>query len=311
MNKIFVESLKDAVGDEIKEVFYLSSIEKCFGSKEHYRLKLRDNSGTITGIIWPNYINENYLNMADNVVFVEGTITTYMGEVQITVEKLSIVDNFNPMDFCPIGDNLVVYENKLIELIEGIQKTHIKELLYKFFHNDSIMNRFKTLQGGSKVHHVCIGGVLIHTINVVKTCLEVASHYVHHNNFDLDILVAAALLHDIGKIKEYEPFPINRKTTAGRMLGHIIMGNNMVYMAIKENESFPEEDAIKLLHCLATHHGTIDTIIPAMCVEAVILSRADELDARVDCFNNIINSNQDNKEILSFDRTIKQYVYKG
>ena len=316
--ELFIYDLKKLVNERITETFFLKSITEVVKEKAYYRVVLADKTGEINCFIWQEFIDPVYLKFEKMFVLVEGRVSEYEGRTQILIEKMAPMKEYVLEDFCPVAENIDGLKQELLTFIKKVKKPHFNALLKNIFHNEAFFNAFSKKQAGSMVHHVYIGGLLEHTLNVTNICINTVKLYqkrnpnYFHEGFDIDLLVTAALLHDIGKVKEYASFPINKKTTGGRLVGHLNYGVGMVYTAIRELDiEFPNADIDKLLHCLVTHHGVIDGIIPPMITEAVILCRADEMDARIDAFESAIAKDTSHDEFTNYNRLMDLYVYKN
>lgn len=316
--EVFVRDLKELINEGIKETFFLKSITEIVKEKTYYKVVLTDKTGEINCFIWQEFIDPVYLKLEKMFVLVEGRVSEYEGRTQVLIEKMAPIKEYVLEDFCPTIENIDELKQELLAFISKIKKPHFKALLENIFHNEAFLNIFSKRQAGTKVHHVYIGGLLEHTLNVTNICINTVKLYrkrnpnYFHEGFDIDLLVTAALLHDIGKTKEYSSFPMNKKTIGGRLVGHLSYGVGMVYAAIREIDvEFPDIDADKLLHCLTTHHGVIDGIIPPMITEAVILCRADEMDARIDAFESAITKDIGHDEFTNYNRVMDLYIYKN
>ena len=137
------------------------------------------------------------------------------------------------------------------------------------------------------MHHGFVGGLLEHTLGVTKNCDYFAKMYPVLNR---DLLLTAAIFHDIGKLKELSTFPENDYTDAGQLLGHIMIGAEWVGDAIKSINGFPVGLANELKHCILAHHGELEFGSPKKpaLVEALALSFADNIDAKMETFRELL-----------------------
>lgn len=147
--------------------------------------------------------------------------------------------------------------------------------------------RFKFHSAAKSVHHGFVGGLLEHTLGVTKNCDYFAKMYPVLNR---DLLLTAAIFHDIGKLKELSTFPENDYTDAGQLLGHIMIGAEWVGDAIKSIDGFPVVLANELKHCILAHHGELEFGSPKKpaLVEALALSFADNIDAKMETFRELL-----------------------
>lgn len=312
--KTFVSDLKreSSVGMEFKDVFFLKKIKKeDNGSVASYLVTLSDKTGEIIGRIWKENMNEVYLDYGEMVVVAVGKVTTYRGFNNLIITSLEKAEKYDTHDLIEVAPGIDELYNNFIEKYHAdVKKPHLLKLLDSFYMNEACSKRFKRLQGAKQMHHVKVGGYLEHINTIYDISKTVANQYILHPFFDIEVLLTAAALHDVGKVYEYMPLPINKRTDIGVLLGHLALSVCMVYKAISDIPDFPEADKVKLLHCIYTSHGDQDKIIKPACIEALILHRVDEMDARVDGFNNIIATDFSKDNFTKYNKTYEQYIYK-
>ena len=190
----------------------------------------------------------------------------------------------------------------LLALIQSIKQPYLRQLLESFFVKDEVfVKAFRNSSAAKTVHHGFIGGLLEHTLSVAKLCDYYCSAY---PILKRDLLLTAALCHDIGKIREISPFPENDYTDDGQLLGHIVMGSQMLTEQAAKIEGFPHELLSQLQHCILAHHGKYEfgsPKIPAL-IEALALNYADDTDAKLETFKEILESNSDKSGWLGYNR---------
>ncbi|GAH22089.1 unnamed protein product, partial [marine sediment metagenome] len=184
----------------------------------------------------------------------------------------------------------IVYSN-----IESIKNIYLKKLLKTFFDDQEFVEKFKKAPAATKVHQPYLGGLLEHTVNVVNICETVGSIYKEMNR---DFLIAMAILHDIGKIREYAYDKVLEHTDEGKLLGHITIGIEMIGQKIKSLDNFPKDLELMVKHTLLSHHGHFEFGSPRLpsILAAIALHYADEMDAKVSGFINIKEENKNFKE---------------
>ena len=165
------------------------------------------------------------------------------------------------------------------------------------------INAFKKSSAAKTVHHGFVGGLLQHTLSVVKLCDYYCTAYERLNK---DLLITAAICHDIGKIKEISPFPQNDYTDAGQLLGHIYIGAHLVENSCDKIEGFPERLKRELVHCILAHHGELEYGSPKKpaLVEAFALNFADNADAKFQTLIELMSGDEENLDWLGFQRTL-------
>ena len=157
------------------------------------------------------------------------------------------------------------------------------------------------------IHHGFVGGLLEHTLSVTKLCDFYTTRYAHLNH---DLLITAAICHDIGKTKELSLFPSNDYTDEGQLIGHIVTGVEMIHDAIREIPGFPVVLANELKHCIVAHHGELEYGSPKKpaLMEAMALNLADNTDARMETMTEIFDRSEDNLEWLGFNRIFESNI---
>lgn len=174
-------------------------------------------------------------------------------------------------------------------LIDSIENKYLKMLLEDLFKKDAaFIKDFKKSSAAKTVHHGFVGGLLEHTLSVTKLCDFYCKSYPLLNR---DLLLSAAICHDIGKTKELSAFPENDYTDEGQFLGHIIIGCEMIGERIRGIDGFPNMLANELKHCILSHHGELEFGSPKKpaIMEAVALTFADNTDAKMQTFTEVLN----------------------
>lgn len=173
------------------------------------------------------------------------------------------------------------YVETLDSMIESVNSEHLKNLLTTVFDkNGEIYRLFLKSTAASNNHHVGVGGLLFHTISVAKLALDISSNYPEVNR---DMVLAGALLHDIGKIYSYTSGPGFEYTDKGKLENHIVIGIQILTKEIGMMENFPEDLEMILIHIVSSHHGALEfgsPVIPKI-PEAVVVHFADEIDAKM------------------------------
>jgi len=306
--------IKDLIENERIVEHYLckkKEIRESKVGKNFFSLKLQDKTGTIDAKIW-EVTKEIQPFEEGDVVKIDGTVGSYNNEPQLKILKLrkSSHGEYEISDLIPatkknIGD---MFE-KIRALINSIQHPKIKILLENIFENEERAEIFKSHSAAMHMHHSYMGGLLEHTLSVAEICVFLGARYKYVN---ADILLAGALLHDIGKIYELSALPQNDYTDDGQMLGHIIIGIELVSAEISKIEKFPHEIASLIKHCIVAHHGEYEfgsPKIPATS-EAMILHFADNIDAKITTFSEIYEKDSSPGLWTTFQKSLGRYVRK-
>ena len=258
--------------------------------KDYYTLKLQDRTGTVDGKIWCIHGGIGDFEV-DDIIQVEGETLLYQDNMQLNVTKVKKAEGgYDLKDFLPhTKKDINVLETSLMDFIEQVQNSYLKQLLETIFYEDNLFDAFTKHSGGKTVHHAYLNGLLEHTITVTQIGVQLANLY---EGVCKDYVIAGCLLHDIGKLRELTPFPRNDYSDEGQLLGHLIIGAEMVHDVAREIEGFPEEIERILKHILIAHHGEYEYGSPKRpkCIEAMIVHLADYSDSRLKMMEEMLES---------------------
>lgn len=280
--------------------------------KPYDNLILQDKTGTLDGKVWDP--NSQGIAEYEEMDFIEvfGEVTSYNGNLQLNIKQLHKCQEgeYHPADYMPTTEKSVdgMYE-MLLAYASQIENPYLKKMVdYYFREDEAFIKRFKAHSAAKSVHHGFSGGLLEHTLSVVRLC----EYYVHaYTIFNKDLLYAAALFHDIGKTKELSSFPENDYTDDGQLLGHIVIGVEMADEAIRSIDGFPPKLASELKHCIIAHHGELEFGSPKKpaLAEALALNHADCTDAKFQTLTEIFKD-KDTKDWLGFNRLFESNLRK-
>lgn len=284
MKTQYVRDLGD--GSRTDSLFSLRSrdIRSARTGDAYLALELSDCSGAIPAVMFRPSPADEALPVG-TVVRVRGTVTTYRGVRRVSVESLRPVEAFEPRDFLPSG--VRDREEMLAELrvlVKRVRDPRLRAVVRAVFGAPGFIDRFVACPGGTGRHHAYIGGLLEHTIAVATLCESLAASY---GTVDHDLLVAAALLHDVGKTEELSFDTGFDYTDAGRLVGHVVLGERIVSRAIDGlSRPLPDDVALRLRHAVLAHHGEREWGAPCQpcSLEALLLHHADNLDAQAAAF---------------------------
>ena len=280
-------------GQRVQETYLVRKIivGKTKAGKDYWSVSLGDSTGTIDAKIW-NPPDTAIAELSElDYVAVTGDIQEYRGELQMVVRNLRRADpsEVDPADFMPSTQKNVerMYQD-LLTLVNSVNAPYFRTLLLSFFDDEKLADEFRKHSAAKSVHHSFVGGLLEHTLSVAQICDFFAGHYVFLNR---DLLITAALLHDIGKIYELNDFPANDYSDAGQLLGHIYIGAHMIENRADTIEGFPRKKKDELIHCILAHHGELEFGSPKKpeLAEAIALSFADNVDAKLETFKEAVD----------------------
>ena len=280
--------------------------------KAFLSLRLSDKTGEIDAKVWELTSNIQPFEEGD-VVKVDGIVAVYQNDLQMKISKLrrSSEGEFVPADYVPISARDVnEMHTKLVAIVEGVKNPFVKKLLENIFiNNGELVEMLKRHQAAMHMHHGYVGGLLEHTLSVAEISLFLGERY-HYVNVDL--LTAGALLHDIGKLYELRPLPHNEYTDDGQMLGHIIIGVEMVTAEVAKIQDFPSEAASLIKHLIVSHHGEFEFGSPKLPAtpEAMLLHFADNIDAKLTTFSEAYQKDKSQGKWLGYQKALGRYIRK-
>lgn len=284
-------------------------VAKTKAGKTYYSLLLQDKTGTIDAKIWELSNGIEHFD-AMNYIKVEGQVTTFQGSYQLNVRRVRKVKEgeYYPEDYIPCtSKNVDAMYKEVLVMINKTTDIYLRKLLINIFGDKTFEKRFKTHSAAKRVHHGFMGGLLEHTLSVAKLCEFYCTQYPILNR---DLLITAALCHDIGKLEELSTFPENDYTDEGQLIGHIIIGTLFLEDKMREIPSFPAKLANELKHCILAHHGELEFGSPKKpaLVEAVALSFADNTDAKLQTFKEALAEKKDGEEWLGYNRFFESNI---
>jgi len=293
-------------GDRVFDIYLCkhkqSAVTK--NGKPYDTVILQDKTGTVDAKIWdPNSAGIDDFDSLDYIE-VYGDVTSFQGALQVNVKRIRLCreGEYDPADYLPVSKkNITMMYKELLGYIGSIENIYLKKLLEAFFVEDEDFIRvFQKSSAAKSVHHGFVGGLLEHTLSVVKLCDYFCSTY---PLLKRDLLLAAAMCHDIGKTKEISLFPQNDYTDNGQLLGHIVMGSEMIGEKVRNIPGFPEVLSAQLKHCILAHHGEYEYGSPKKpaIMEALALNLADNADAKLETFTEILEGSTE-QGWLGFNR---------
>lgn len=285
----------------INDIFFLKDVEfRVRRDKKTIDMffKIVDKTGEIEAINWD--VSNDKVEELSKIEFarVQGYVTKKKGDgtLQATISSLLETAPFDYSDYLPRSkENLDELMQKIFSKIDSIKNSHLKNLLKSLFDDQEFAEKFKRAPAATKVHQPYIGGLLEHTVNVVTICETIGNIYKEINR---DFLITMAILHDIGKIREYAYDKVIEHTDEGKLLGHISIGLEMVDQKIRSMDNFPKDLELMVKHTLLSHHGHFEFGSPRLpsILAAIALYYADEMEAKVSGFINIKAENKDFNE---------------
>jgi 3'-5' exoribonuclease len=310
----FIQELRE--NDFIKNEIYLCKSKQVLtgkSGKSYVSLILQDKTGTIDAKIW-DFGSEIEQYEAMDFVHIDARVTSFQDALQLNVSKIykGREGEYYPEDYFPVTNkDIETMYREVKEYIASIKDPYLKTLSEDFFVNNAdFIKSFKSHSAAKSVHHGFVGGLLEHTLSVVKLCEFYTTSYPVLNK---DLLITAALFHDIGKIEELSSFPENDYTNDGQLLGHIFIGANMVNNHIKKMAKFPPKLANELVHCILAHHGELEYGSPKKpaTAEAMALHFADNTDAKLQSMTELLGSGDPKSEWMGYQRLFESNIMRS
>lgn len=306
----FIKDFKD--GDRVFDIYLCkhkqSAVTK--NGKPYDNVILQDKTGTIDAKIWePNNAGIDDFDALDYVE-VYGDVSSFQGALQVSVKRVRRCreGEFNPADYLPVSKKGIepMYA-ELKGIINSLSNPYLKKLMQSIFVEDkAFVKAFCNSSAAKSIHHGFVGGLLEHTLSVTKLCDYYCSAY---PILKRDLLLSAAMCHDIGKARELSAFPENDYTDEGQLLGHIVMGAEMVGEKIRAIDGFPKVLGNELRHCILAHHGKLEYGSPKTpaLIEALALNYADDTDAKIQTFTEILEAGPE-KGWMGYNRLLESNV---
>lgn len=301
-------------GDQVSDIYLCKS--KTTGTskfgKTFYSLTLQDKTGMVDGKVWELTNAIEHFEAMDYIL-VRGQVTSFQGSNQLNIQQIRKAQEgeYEMMDYMPSTTKDIdgMYK-ELLGMIDKTQDQYLKKLAQMVFVEDpEFAKAFKVHSAAKSVHHGYIGGLLEHSLSVGKLCEAYASLYPQLNR---DLLVMCALFHDIGKVEELSAFPENDYTDEGQLVGHIVMGTMKLDAMMKQIPGFPVKLANEVKHLILSHHGELEYGSPKKpaLMEALALSHADNIDAKMETFFEVIDKQGDEQEWTGFQRLLDTRIRK-
>ena len=257
--------------------------------KYFIQMELRDRTGAIKAIRW-DATPELYSSCGvDDFLRIGGRVEEFQQHLQIIVDELAkvIEETVDLSDFLPhTGRNITEMQASLRAIVEEVKSPPLRRLLTDFLEDPEVHSGLARCPAGKSLHHAYIGGLLEHVLSLANAARRLAPNY---PQLDGDLLVAGAVLHDIGKLRELSFARTFRYTDVGQLVGHIALGITWVEEKARKIADFPYELLAHVQHIIASHHGLAEhgAVKPPMTPEAMAFHYLDDMDAKLACLDSI------------------------
>ena len=313
MKMRYIETFHE--GNHISDIYLCKTkqIQLTKTGKEYGNLILQDKTGTIEAKIWD--LSSPGVGEFDamDYVHIEADVTLFQNANQLNVRRIRTAreGEYVEADYLPVSKKEIgkMYE-ELLGFVRSVKNPWLNQLLSGYFVEDKeFAKAFQFHSAAKTVHHGFVGGLLEHTLSVVKLCDYYAGYY---KTLNRDLLLTAAMFHDIGKMQELSRFPENDYTDDGQLLGHIMIGTEMISERIRQIPDFPPRLASELKHCILAHHGELEYGSPKKpaLLEALALNFADNTDAKMETMIEALAAGGTNKGWLGYNRLLETNIRK-
>lgn len=309
----YIESFRE--GERISGIYLCKNRQSAVTKtgKAYENVILQDKTGTADAKIWdPNSQGiDDFANL--DYVDIVADVTSFQGQMQLNIKRARKAreGEYNPVDYLPVSSKDIneMYQ-ELLGFVAKVKNPYLSQLLKSFFVEDKdFVKAFKFSSAAKTVHHGFVGGLLEHTLSVTKLCDYYINYYSMING---DLLYTAAMCHDIGKVYELSAFPANDYTDEGQLLGHIMIGAEMVGDRIRQIPGFPVKLGNELKHCILAHHGELEYGSPKKpaLLEAIALNFADNTDAHMQTMIEALKVAGENQGWLGYNRLFESNIRK-
>ncbi len=276
------------------------------------RLELGDRSGTIEARVWENAGQVAGAFDRDDIVKVQARVESYRGKTQLAVDKLrrAAPGEVDLADYFPhTTEDVDKLYARLREHVSDIRNPWLSRLLAGVMDDPAIAPRLKRAPAAKMMHHAFLGGLLEHVVSLCDLCRLVAGHY---RELDADLLLAGAILHDIGKLDELCYERSFNYTLEGRLLGHIILEVELVGKKMDAMHGFPAELKTLIKHLLISHHGHYEFGSPKlpMFPEALALHFLDDLDSKLAAARSVLGADSGEGQWTAYSRALNRRLLR-
>jgi 3'-5' exoribonuclease len=312
---IYLQDIKP--GDKIASSFLVAEKSMAFSQKgsAYLNVRLKDKTGETDGKVWDNAAEWDRVFKKGDIIFIEGRAQSYRNTLQISIitVKPCAPEDTDPSDYLPVSkmDTQAMFQD-ILAFIDTLSSDPLKKLRAAFFHDEKTAELFQRAPAAKGFHHIYLGGLLEHTLSVVRLLDHAAGHYPQLNR---DLLIAGGMLHDIGKIYEFSYDGLIAYSDEGRMIGHLVMGVEMINKKLETIADFPPQLALELRHIILSHHGEFEYGSPKRpkTMEALVIHFMDDLDAKLNAFQSFVAADAVNADSdwTTYNRFFERYLFKG
>ncbi len=309
----FISDITD--GQVVEDLFMVQEFSKAETKtgKSYLSLKLMDKSGELVAKVWDQAEKWEPHCPAGAVIAIKARCSSYRNALQLSVTEITRIPD-EEVDFSAFVPSskydIEALAAEFLALAQAVSDPFINKLLLSFFADEDFFALFKKAPAAKMMHHAYLGGLLEHTLGVARLADAVSRLY---PSLDRSLLMAGAMLHDIGKIKEFS-FDSHRfdYSDAGRLMGHMVMGVEMVQERITTIKDFPQELGVRVKHLILSHHGRHDFGSPTlpMLLEGFALNFIDDMDAKINTIEKVsAQANEEGYQWSDYQRSLERFLF--
>jgi len=310
--RVWIKDLR--AGSDLEEIYAVRTVDirQRRGGGSYLAATLGDRTGEVTALVWQNVDRFRGVLEVGNVVTVKGQVQRYNQQLQIVVRQAEVVSEARVDEELFLRSSSIdptLLWKRLMDAIEDVGDPDLRRLLSLVFSDPEVEERFRVAPAARSMHHAFRSGLLEHTMSVAAIAGLLAGHY----DLDADLVMAGALLHDLGKIWELEIGASIEYTDDGRLIGHLPMETLFVEKKLGELENFPRETRRQLLHMLLSHHGEYGFGSPRRpkTPEALLVHMADNLDSKMAGMLEAITAGGSGDEAWTpYSRILERHIYR-
>ncbi|MEZ8220876.1 3'-5' exoribonuclease [Candidatus Fervidibacteria bacterium JGI MDM2 JNZ-1-D12] len=305
------------VGDYVDTIVVVKSKRRIpYRNRPGYYLAflLKDKTGAVDARVWEDAERVDHEISERDVVRVRGIVELYQQLPQVRVASIEKVEEgeYDWADLVPRTEQDVeALWRRVRDAIESVRNQYLSSLLRTFFDDPEFVEAFKNAPASLYLHHNWVGGLIEHICSVLDLAETICQHY---PELDRDLLITGVLLHDVGKVREYSWQTDIDRTDEGRLLGHLVLGDEMVAEKIKQIPNFPPELAMRVRHMLISHHGVGEwgSPRPPMTLEAAALHFLEFTDAQLRKFATVLKERREPESAwTTYERTLGRRLFAG
>ncbi len=310
---IFIKDLKG--NDVVRSTFLVQSkaMPMSKNGKPYLSLLLSDSTGVIDTRIWNDVESVGALFQEGDVVAVSAKTHLFQNRMQMVVSHLVPVpmSEVDPLSYLPrSADNLDEKFQELVAIFEGLDNPWVKQVGLALLNDPEISSRYKVCPAAKTIHHAFLGGLLVHSLQLIHLVDAVLPLY---PKLDRSILVFGAAFHDFGKIFELSYANGFGYTDEGKLVGHITIGVQLLDRKIQAIPDFPKDLEYQLKHLILSHHGRLEYGSPKrpQTLEAQLLHHLDDMDSKINSIQTLMETEANDNRWTAHHRAYDNYYYKS